>query len=64
MANPEQRLHYKLVDTAQSSFMSQRGSVTIEGSVEEFWQTGLRQIRAVANREHRRANTKFKERVC
>ena len=42
----------------------QRGSVTIGGSVKEFWQTGLRQLRVVAKREYRRADTKIKERVC
>ena len=36
----------------------QRGSVTIEGSVKDFWQTGLRQLR-VAKREYRRVDTKI-----
>ncbi|GMF66372.1 unnamed protein product [Phytophthora lilii] len=32
--------------------------VTIAGSVQEFWKTGIRQLRALAKRECRRAETR------
>uniref|UniRef100_M4BML1 RxLR effector candidate protein n=1 Tax=Hyaloperonospora arabidopsidis (strain Emoy2) TaxID=559515 RepID=M4BML1_HYAAE len=37
----------------------QREDVTLEGSVEEVWKTGMRQLRAVAKREFRRIETEF-----
>ena len=37
----------------------QQGEVTVGGSVAEFWDTSMRQLRAVAKREYRRADTQI-----
>ena len=35
----------------------QQATMTIEGSVQEFWETGMRQLRAIGKRESRRADS-------
>ena len=39
----------------------QEADVTITGSMHEFWESGMRQLRAVAKRECRRIDTKIQE---
>ena len=42
----------------------QQATMTIEGSVQEFWETGMRQLRAIGKRESRRADSSINGHVC
>ena len=58
MARHEQYLYYDFMNHAESDGVV-REEVSIAGSVTEFWETGMRQLGAVAKREFRQDGTKI-----